>query len=315
MEGRRGAGFAPFAVCSGRLLDREQLNDRGRALVGEAGLDAANFVGKASEVNPAIQRAPRSRSQDFDSYPPLLLVVVLPTYNEAAGLAQVVGALLSLELPGLEVRLLIVDDDSPDGTGPLADTLSKRASGRISVLHRVGKRGLGSAYVEAFARAIADGADLIAQMDADLSHDPAALATMVTAIGDSDVVIGSRYMRGGGIDTDWNFIRKLLSWLANRAVVPFLLSLPISDATGGYRLWRRDALVRIAPATTVRSSGYGFQVEMACLAHHLGCRIREVPIYFRERELGKSKMSKWVAVAAVREILTIRLRRGRAVNS
>ncbi|MFN8645063.1 MAG: polyprenol monophosphomannose synthase, partial [Candidatus Binatia bacterium] len=216
--------------------------------------------------------------------------------------------LLGLAIPGVELDVLIVDDDSPDGTGRLADRLAAQAAGRVAVVHRTGKRGLGSAYIEAFGRALDDGAELVAQMDADLSHDPGALAAMVGAIADHDVVIGSRYMPGGAVDTGWNRLRKLISRTANRAVVPFLLTLPVTDATSGYRLWRRDALLRIAPATSVRSSGYGFQVEMAYLAHRLGCRIAEVPILFRERGSGQSKMDLRVALAAVRDIVVIRFR-------
>lgn len=236
----------------------------------------------------------------------MILVAVLPTYNEVGNLAQLAGDLLRLALPGIEVRLLIVDDASPDGTGRLADELSRQAPARVEVLHRNSKQGLGSAYVAGFARALAAGADLVAQMDADHSHDPTVLGAMVEAIRDADVVIGSRYIPGGGTDADWAWHRKLLSWLANRAVVPALLALPIADATSGYRLWRRDALARIAPSATVRSNGYGFQVEIVYLAHRLGCRIREVPIYFRERESGQSKMSWAVKFTAVREIFALR---------
>jgi dolichol-phosphate mannosyltransferase len=236
----------------------------------------------------------------------MILVAVVPTYNEVGSLAQVAGELLQLSLPDIEVRLLVVDDASTDGTRQLADEMARGMPGRIDVLHRGSKRGLGSAYVDGFARALAAGADLIAQMDADLSHDASVLAAMTEAIRDADLVIASRYARGGGVDTRWAWHRKFVSWLANRAVVPALLSLPVTDATSGYRLWRRDALTRIASAANVRSSGYGFQVEMAYLAHRLGCRIEEVPIYFREREFGKSKLSFLAAIAAVREIFSIR---------
>lgn len=236
----------------------------------------------------------------------MILVAVVPTYNEVGNLARLAGELLQLDLPGIEVRLLVVDDASTDGTAQVADELAGREPGRVDVLHRNNKRGLGSAYVDGFARALAGGADLIAQMDADLSHQPSALAAMTEAIRDADLVLGSRYVSGGGVDAQWGWHRKLVSRFANRAVVPALLSLPVADTTSGYRLWRRDTLARIAPSATVRSSGYGFQVEMAYLAHRLGSRITEVPIYFRERESGQSKVSVWVALAALREILSIR---------
>jgi dolichol-phosphate mannosyltransferase len=236
----------------------------------------------------------------------MILVAVVPTYNEVGTLARVAGEVLQLDRPDLHVRLLVVDDASTDGTAHIADELARGAPGRIEVLHRRNKRGLGSAYIEGFAQALASGADLIAQMDADLSHEPSVLAVMTDVIRNADLVIASRYVSGGGVDALWPWHRKLLSWLANRALVPALLTLPLSDATSGYRLWRHDALARIAPSVNVRSSGYGFQVEMAYLAHRLGCRIKEVPIYFRERESGQSKMSPSVALIAVREIWAIR---------
>ena len=243
----------------------------------------------------------------------MILVAVVPTYNEVGNLAQLVGELLSLALPGIEIRLLIVDDESTDGTAQIADDVARQTPKRIEVLHRRGERALGSAYVEGFTRALAANADFIVQMDADLSHEPSVISLMTDVIRDADLVIASRYMRGGGVDGDWAWHRKLVSRLANRAVVPALLSLPVTDATSGYRLWRRDALARIAPSVNVRSTGYGFQVEMAYLAHRLGCRIKEVPIYFRERRSGQSKMTTSVALNAIREILSIRQQhRGRA---
>jgi len=237
---------------------------------------------------------------------PMKLVVVLPTYNEIGNLARVAGEVLGLELPGIDLRLLIVDDASADGTGAAADALARSHPERVEVLHRPAKRGLGSAYLEGFARALDGGADLVAQMDADLSHEPRVLGAMTAAARDADLVIGSRYTPGGSTDAVWGWHRKLLSRLANRTVVPALLALPVSDATSGFRVWRRETLARIAPAANVRSCGYGFQVEMAFLAHRHGSRIREVPIHFRQRERGHSKMTWSVALGAIGEIFSIR---------
>jgi len=238
----------------------------------------------------------------------MLLVAVVPTHNEAGSIGQLADALLQLRLPDIELRILVVDDASSDGTAELVESWARRAPGRVDLLRRPAKRGLGSAYIEGFAQALAGGADLIAQMDADLSHDPAALVAMADAIRDADVVLASRYIAGGGVDGEWGWHRKLVSRLANRLIVPTLLSCPMTDATGGYRLWRRSAVARIAPSISVRSNGYGFQVEMAYLAHQLACRVKEVPIYFRERTTGQSKMSLREALGAVRDILAIRNR-------
>jgi dolichol-phosphate mannosyltransferase len=235
----------------------------------------------------------------------MILAVVVPTFNEVGNLAQLAGELLRIDLPGIELRVLVVDDASTDGTAQMADDLARRAPEQMEVLHRASKRGLGSAYIDGFARALKGGADLVAQMDADLSHDPAVLKTMAAIVADADLVLASRYVDGGGVDANWGWHRKLLSWSANRVIVPALLSLPVSDATSGFRLWGRDALARIAPSVSARSTGYGFQVEMAYLAHRIGCRIKEVPIYFRERDSGHSKMSLAVALSTVREIIAI----------
>jgi dolichol-phosphate mannosyltransferase len=238
----------------------------------------------------------------------MILVVVVPTYNEVGSLARLAEKLLTLELPEHELRVLVVDDGSTDGTAQVAGDLAQTSRGRVSVMQRGHKGGLGSAYVEGFARVLTGEADLIAQMDADLSHEPAVLQLMTQAIADADLVLASRYVAGGGVDAQWGWHRKLLSWSANRVVVPALLSLPVTDATSGFRLWRRAALARIANAANARSTGYGFQVEMAYLAHRTGARIREVPIYFRERDAGQSKMSFAVALGTVREILAVRRR-------
>lgn len=235
----------------------------------------------------------------------MILVAVIPTLNEVGSLGRVAAALMQLEIPDVDLRLLVVDDASTDGTAALADDLARATPQRVDVLHRVGKHGLGSAYVDGFARALAGGADFVAQMDADLSHEPGVLGRMMEAIHDADVVIASRYVTGGGVDTQWPWHRKQMSWFANTVVVPRLLSLPVRDATSGYRLWRRDLLASIAPSVNVRSNGYGFQVEMAYLAHQSGSRITEVPIYFRERDAGESKMNVMEALTAMREIFAI----------
>ena len=240
----------------------------------------------------------------------MILVVVVPTFNEVGSLARLADELFRITLPGIELQLLIVDDASTDGTAQVAADLVRAAPARVELLERGSQLGLGSAYVDGFARALQRGADLVVQMDADLSHEPPVLAAMTDAIRDADLVIASRYVRGGGVDVHWGWHRKALSWLANRAVVPTLLSLPVTDATSGYRMWRREAIDRITQLASVRSNGYGFQVEMAYLAHRVGCRIKEVPIYFRERESGQSKMTIPVAMGAVREILSIRRQHG-----
>jgi dolichol-phosphate mannosyltransferase len=226
----------------------------------------------------------------------LRLTVVVPTYNEAANLAALAEALFALPLPALQ--LLVVDDDSPDGTGQLADELALRynqglapgARLRMAVIHRKGKGGLGTAYVTGMTRALADGADFVAQMDADFSHSPRYLTQMlgVAVATGADVVIGSRYVPGGSLDERWEPGRRLLSWWANlysRAI----LGLRIRDMTAGFKLWRRTALQTIGLAT-IRSNGYTFQVEMAYLSEKLGFRIVEIPIHFEDRRIGQSKM-------------------------
>lgn len=241
----------------------------------------------------------------------MILVAVIPTLNEIGSLGRVAAALLRLAIPRVEVRLLIVDDASTDGTAALADELATQHPGRVNVVHRADQRGLGSAYVDGFGLALRNQADLIAQLDADLSHDPSVLVRMAEMIRDVDLVLASRYVPGGGVDARWSRYRKQMSWLANTVVVPALLRLPVRDATSGYRLWRRDLLARIAPAANVRSSGYGFQVEMVYLAHRIGARIAEVPIHFRERDAGQSKMNAAEALTAIREIFAIPRQHGR----
>jgi dolichol-phosphate mannosyltransferase len=215
------------------------------------------------------------------------LTVVIPTFNEIENLPKMATALFSLPTPDL--KILIVDDNSPDGTGKLADDLASEYPGRIAVIHRAGKLGLGTAYLVGFDRAIIDGAQAIAQMDADFSHPPEKLLDLLTALQTCDVAMGSRYLPGGGVDENWPAWRKGLSAFGN-IYARLILGLPIKDATGGFRMWRRETLQGM-PLKRVRSNGYAFQIEMVYLAYRLGFELREIPFYFADRQWGQSKMS------------------------
>lgn len=213
------------------------------------------------------------------------IAAIIPTYNEAENLPGLVSALFALPL---DLRILIVDDNSPDGTGQLADQLAKNDS-RVTVLHRVGKLGLGSAYLSGFKTLLQQGADAILQMDADLSHDPSRIAAMAERLKTSDVVLGSRYVPGGSLDEKWPRWRKGLSAFAN-AYARTILGLHIADVTTGFRLWKRETLAGM-PLDEIKSNGYVFLVEMIYLASCLEYTVGEIPIHFSERRTGKSKMS------------------------
>ncbi|MFI2645615.1 polyprenol monophosphomannose synthase [Streptomyces sp. NPDC018610] len=217
------------------------------------------------------------------------IVVVVPTYDERENLPVLAGLLAELRLPDL--HLLVVDDDSPDGTGDVADKLAAENPGRVGVLHRAEKDGLGRAYVAGMTRALAEGADVVIQMDADLSHPASVIPTMVDTLLNTDaaVVLGSRYVAGGATAADWPWHRKALSLWAN-VYVNTLLRLGVKDATAGFKAWRAEALRAIDPGS-VHSNGYSFQVEMNFRAVKAGMRIVEVPIRFEDRVKGASKMS------------------------
>ncbi|MBI3161974.1 MAG: polyprenol monophosphomannose synthase [Chloroflexi bacterium] len=221
------------------------------------------------------------------------ITIVTPTYNEAENLPKLVSALFSLPL---DIHLLVVDDNSPDGTGVIADELAAANPGRIEVLHRPGKMGLRSAYLNGFQKVLERGADAVVQMDADFSHDPSALVEMAKLLETHDVVLGSRYVKGGSVDERWPFWRKGLSAFGN-FYARTLLGLPLRDVTTGYRMWRRETLGQI-PFERIQSSGYVFLVEMAYLAHCLEFKIGESPIYFADRRWGKSKMSFKIQIEA-----------------
>lgn len=226
------------------------------------------------------------------------ITVVIPTYNEAENLPRLVSALFSLPFHGL--RILVVDDNSPDGTGDLADSLAGQDPDCLSVLHRKEKSGLGTAYISGFKQALKEGATAIVQMDADFSHPPEKLAQLVSVLDTCEVAFGSRYVPGGSVDERWPLWRKGLSAFGN-LYARTILRMPIKDATGGFRAWRREALLGM-PLERVRSNGYAFQVEMAYLAYRLGYRYKEIPFYFADRRWGTSKMSFSIQMEAARRV-------------
>jgi dolichol-phosphate mannosyltransferase len=213
--------------------------------------------------------------------------VVIATYNERENLGGLVSAVL--EQPGYSI--IIVDDNSPDGTGALADDLAAKIGNRFTVIHRTGPRGLGRSLVAGLQRALGTGADLIFQMDADFSHDPKYLPDLAAAASDADLVLGSRYLHGVSV-VNWPLHRIILSSVANQ-YIRTVTGLEVSDCTTGFRCWRRDALARI-PLEGLISDGYAFLIEQLYLARRIGCRIREVPIIFVERREGSSKLSSSV---------------------
>jgi dolichol-phosphate mannosyltransferase len=231
--------------------------------------------------------------------------VVLPTYNEADNLPALTAALLALGIPNLAV--VVVDDASPDGTGQVADRLAAMHPGRVHVLHRTSDRGLGRAYVEGFRYALGIGAQYVVQMDADFSHSPADVARLLAAMPGADLAIGSRYVEGGGMDSDWNWWRRFLSWWANKVWAQVFIGTHVQDATAGFRCWRRATLEGIGLAR-VRSNGYVFQVEMSFMAERLGYRIVEIPIYFEDRRVGRSKMTAQVKFEAAWRTAALRWR-------
>jgi len=232
--------------------------------------------------------------------------LVVPTYNEAENLERFVRTVLPpLATAAGEHRVLIVDDSSPDGTGEIADRLAAELDS-VEVLHRVEKDGLGRAYAAGFERALAEGAELVMQMDADFSHDPEHIPSLIAAARDADLVLGSRYVAGGGV-TDWGLTRRLLSrggsWYART-----ILGVPVRDITGGFKCFRRELIERLA-FSGFQTAGFGFQVEVTYRALRGGARVREVPILFRDRQVGASKMSSRIVLEAIWRVIDLRLRR------
>jgi len=229
------------------------------------------------------------------------MVVVMPTYNEADNLADVVERLLAA-VP--ETDVLVVDDGSPDGTGVIADGLAA-ADTRVSVVHRAEKAGLGAAYLHGFAVALGRGYDVVGEMDADGSHQPEQLGRLLEALGEADLVIGSRWVPGGRV-VNWSRFRTALS-VGGNLYARLLLGIPVRDVTAGYRLFRADTL-RAIGLDSVLSVGYCFQVDLTLRTVRAGLRVREVPIEFRDRERGESKMDRAVALESLRRITSWGLR-------
>ena len=212
------------------------------------------------------------------------VLVLLPTYNERENLPQIAGLLLAQ--PNL--RVLVIDDGSPDGTGQIADGLAAASGGRLTVMHRTGKRGLGRSYLDGMRAALATDAEVVFQMDADLSHDPKYVPDLVAASRDADISIGSRYLQGVSV-VNWPLRRLMLSTFANW-YVRTVTGMKVRDCTAGFRCWRRTAIAKM-PLGQITSDGYSFQVETLFLALEAGCTVTEVPIIFVERRIGASKIS------------------------
>jgi dolichol-phosphate mannosyltransferase len=227
--------------------------------------------------------------------------LVLPTYDEASNVEQIVSAARE-HLPEA-ARILIVDDNSPDGTGEIADRLAGELEG-VAVLHRARKEGIGPAYVAGFRRALSEGAELIAQMDADFSHDPADLPRLVEAAAGADLVLGSRYVDGGGV-ADWGPLRRAIS-RGGSAYARTVLGVSVRDLTGGFKVFRRPVLEAI-DLESISSAGYAFQVETTYRAVRAGFRVIEVPITFTERRVGESKMTGGIILEAAMKVPGMRM--------
>ena len=249
-----------------------------------------------TSASPAAAGGP-----DESSTPGAGVWVIVPTYQEAENIGPISAAILEV-LPS--ATLLVVDDGSPDGTGALADGLAA-ADPRVHVLHRPSKQGLGRAYLDGFGRALDGGARFVVQMDADFSHDPAALTALIGPVtdGSADLVIGSRYTAGGGV-VDWGLGRRLIS-RGGSVFARTVLGLSPKDLTGGFKAWRAETLADV-PFDGIHAGGYVFQIEMTFRADRRGARIVEVPIVFRDRRVGQSKMSRRIVVEALVVVVQFR---------
>jgi dolichol-phosphate mannosyltransferase len=236
------------------------------------------------------------------------VAVVIPTYNEADNLPRLVTELAALGIDGL--GFVIVDDGSPDGTGDVADRLAsefiRKSNGVFEVIHRERKEGLGRSYVAGFTKALELGVEYVVQMDADLSHPPVEVPAMLAALDEADIVTGSRYAVGGGVDPSWSFLRRQISYWGGVGI-RLLLGLKVKDSTSGFKAFRRSALETIG-IDTLKLSGYGFQPEVTYRAQKAGLRVAEHPFLFMDRTAGESKMSVGIVAEAIYRLILIRLR-------
>ena len=233
------------------------------------------------------------------------VVVVVPTYNEASNLPRLASRLFALEMPS--IHLLVVDDASPDGTGQVAEGLTGEYPGRVRVLHREGKQGLGTAYVEGFRHALDWDADVVVEMDADLSHDPQYLLALLDKMPDYDVAVASRYIPGGGADPGWGLGRRLLSQGGN-TYARLVTGLRVRDSTSGFKALRRQVVESI-DMDAFRCKGFAFQIEMAYACQRKGFKVAEVPISFIDRGIGTSKLSTAIVLEALWNVFWMRWRR------
>jgi len=230
----------------------------------------------------------------------LRAIVCLPTYDERENLEPMLRALR--DVLGPDDRVLVIDDSSPDGTGELADRLAQELD-HVDVLHRPRKEGLGPAYLAGFRHALAAGAELVVEMDCDFSHDPADVPRLLAAAADADLVLGSRYVPGGGVE-NWGLVRRAIS-AGGSLYARLLLGVPVRDLTGGFKVFRREVLEAI-PLDRVRSRGYAFQIELTYRALRRGFRVVELPIRFVDREVGGSKMSRAIVLEAIWKVPLLR---------
>lgn len=231
------------------------------------------------------------------------IFIILPTYNEKENISRLIKELFELNLPPLNI--LVVDDNSPDGTGKIVEDLKARYN-NLDILHRQKKMGLGRAYIDAFRIVLAKGADIIIHMDVDFSHDPKYLKDLLTKIQDYDLVLGSRYVKGGGI-ANWNHLRRLISRLGN-LYAQLVLNLPVKDLTGGFKCYRRHALESIN-LDELSSIGFSFMIETTYKTYQRGFVIKEIPIIFTERRLGKSKFNLKIIFESFFKVLALRFRK------
>ena len=234
------------------------------------------------------------------------VAVVVPTFNEAESLPVLAARLFALDIP--QVTLIVVDDGSPDGTGEVAKQLAVQYDGRVELVQRHRKEGLGPAYIAGFSQALDGGADVIVQMDADLSHQPEYIPQFIDDLGESDVVIGSRYVNGGGVDEHWGIMRRLISSGGNWGIRT-VTGVKVKDATGGFKAFRQSVL-RSIDFSQIRCAGFGFQAEINHACERMGCVVTEHPIVFIDRTMGKSKMSLGIMIEAMWKLLPLRWKSG-----